>query len=495
MIKIYFTTDTHGFIFPINYATKQKTNSGVLACGLEFQKDGNTLIIDAGDTLQGSPFTKILWEDTTEGCVISEVFNQVGYDYVTLGNHDFNYGHNNLKRFVDNLDAKCVVANVEILTNDINIAPYQIHTTEDGTKIGIVGLVTDFVPVWEKPENLENIRIKDAFESAKTALSEIKNKCDLTICIYHGGFENDLTTGEKLSDTKENIAYKIAQQLEFDVLLTGHQHMEVVGVDLFGTFCMQLPANAKQYGYIEIENDEFRAEIRTPKSCEVKVQQNWLDLEQKVNTWLDLPLGTFDTEILPLDKLTLATDGSLLANFCNQVQLEFSGADFSCTALANDLIGFEKEVSIREIMAAYQYPNNLKVLKVTPQILKMALERCAQYFELENGSLTISKKFLQPKVEHYNYDFFMGFDYKFDIKNPVGERVICIEKDGKPLENKEYTIVMSDYRATGTGGYSFYKDCEIVEEFDTDTQKLIIDYIKKYGYIEICKDKNFSIVN
>ena len=64
---------------------------GVLSCGKAFHKDGNTLVLDGGDTIQGSAFVKYMRENQVEGHAVSAVFNAVGYDDVTLGNHDFNY--------------------------------------------------------------------------------------------------------------------------------------------------------------------------------------------------------------------------------------------------------------------------------------------------------------------------------------------------------------------------------------------------------------------
>ena len=78
-------------------------------------------------------------------------------------------------------------------------------------------------------ENLVGIQVVDPFEAAKKALEDLQGKVDLTICIYHGGFESDLETGKRLSETTENIGYKICTELGFDVLLTGHQHMPVAG--------------------------------------------------------------------------------------------------------------------------------------------------------------------------------------------------------------------------------------------------------------------------
>lgn len=75
----------------------------------------------------------------------------------------------------------------------------------------------------------------------------MKEQTDLTICIYHGGFECDLESGAVLSKTTENVGYRICKELDFDILLTGHQHMSVHGRELFGTYTVQPCDNAKEY--------------------------------------------------------------------------------------------------------------------------------------------------------------------------------------------------------------------------------------------------------
>ena len=59
-LKIYFTSDLHGYIYPTNYVDRSEKNIGLLNIINQYHKDENTLIIDAGDTIQGSPFTNYL---------------------------------------------------------------------------------------------------------------------------------------------------------------------------------------------------------------------------------------------------------------------------------------------------------------------------------------------------------------------------------------------------------------------------------------------------
>lgn len=497
-LKIYYTSDTHGYIFPTDYINKEQKPMGVLSLKSSFKKDGNTLVLDGGDTIQGSAFAKYMWENQTDTNPITDVFNEVGYDYVTLGNHDFNYNYEGAYSFVKNLKAQCILANVIDHKGKLNFKPYSIRTLENGIKVGIIGIVTDYVSLWEKPEHLTHLEILDAFETMKTTLDIVRPLCDITVVIYHGGFEADIATGRILAKGKENIGYRVCKELDVDLLLTAHQHMPLEGRELFGTHVLQLPPNASKYAEINIEIDGNTKSISSnfyfPNPIDSKeISKDLLQTQDKIQHWLDQDVGCFSQAIEPISKLDMSLKGSKLADFCNKVQLEYTGADFSCTSLGNNPMGFKEQVTTRDILAAYQFPNTIKVLEIDLNTLKKALERCGEYYALENGKVEVAECFVYPKVEHYNYDFFAGFDYVFDITKPVGQRVESITINAKPLEDKNYTIAMSDYRATGTGGYEFYADCLLVKEYGIDLQELIIEYVRKQKCVVVEDVKNFEV--
>ena len=124
-LTIYFTSDTHGYLYPNNFADRQPRPMGLLS--MHFPKDENTLVIDGGDTIQGSPMTYFCRLNDRE-LPVAQAMNDRGYDYVTLGNHDFNNGYDYLKRYLDALDAKCLCANVEDLRGELPISGAAVHT-------------------------------------------------------------------------------------------------------------------------------------------------------------------------------------------------------------------------------------------------------------------------------------------------------------------------------------------------------------------------------
>lgn len=500
-LTICFTSDIHGYFSDMDYATGMPGTTGLSRCASTFSHDGNTLILDGGDILQGSPFAYWLSRSPVEGAKVSaRVMNLAGYQFVTIGNHDFNFGRETLESYLSHLDARCVSANVEGVAGVERIA---VVTLENGLRVGITGVTTHFVNLWEKPENLEGIKVHEAFPAAAAALEELKKaNVDITVCIYHGGFENDLATGELLSDTGENQAYRICKELDFDILLTGHQHQAKAGLQRFGTYACQSPDRCRQYVRMDAEvseGGEVSADSRLvdPGKPEEHLAAFLAPLDTQNAVFLDQPLGELDTPLLPGDHMEMAENGSLIANFFNQVQLAASGADISCTSLGNEVKGFQQDITVRDVVATYIYPNTLQTLRVNRTVLKAALERCAQYFARRaDGTLEVSQDFLKPKVEHYNYDYFAGIDVTMDIRNPVGSRVTSIRYQGTELpEDRWLTLCMNNYRSSGTGGYECFRSCERVSQQQTEISELIMDYVLERGSIVVDKTKWLTVLH
>ncbi|OON86419.1 bifunctional metallophosphatase/5'-nucleotidase [Oribacterium sp. C9] len=544
--EIYYTSDTHGKVMPVDYTTGEKKACGLLNIAAELQrkkaeesrisgdaegagentgyeaapalnsgicdisenevkKDSDILVMDGGDSLQGTPMIAYYLENKEKFSVhpVAEAFNAMGLDFYTLGNHDFNFGYDVIRDYTRAMESTLLIANLEDLRGEIEYKRYVICTLKNGLRVGITGIVTDYVNVWELPEHLTELKISDPLEAAGEVYREMRDKgCDVTVCIYHGGYEEDLNTHEKLADTRENIACEIARELQFDILLTGHQHMPVAGIELDGTWSVQPPANAEQYIYLKGAYGDGKllcsSELRfTGNETREDIKSLIMPLEKSVAKWLDEPVGEFEEDILPENKLYIALHGSKVASLFNQVQLESVEADFSCTSIGNTEIGFKKQVSIRDIYAAYPFSNTSQVKEVTADVLKEALERCAQYLELDgDGKPYISDVFMKPKVEHYNYDFYAGLDYAFDLRRPVGDRVVRMRMlDGTELvPGRKYRLVTSNYRATGTGGYEMIGTSKTVFSSADNVQDLLVDYVRKHPKLAVADNYRFEVI-
>ena len=207
------------------------------------------------------------------------------------------------------------------------------------------------------------------------------------------------------------------------------------------------------------------------------------EMEQGAQNWLDQTAGHLAAPMVPDTPLRMAAYGSPLADLFNSVQLEATGAQISVTSLANDPAGLPRTVRRRDILNAYPYANTLVVKRVTGAVLRQAMERSAEYFARNaDGSLCVSDAFLKPKVEHYNYDYYAGVRYAFDCSRPVGSRVAELSINGKNVADTDvFTVCLSSYRASGTGGYDCYVDCPVLKEIGTEMSDLLLDFFREHG--------------
>lgn len=475
-LKIIHTSDLHGYFFPTDYLDREIKETAYLSLLNNIEKDEHVILTDGGDILQGSSFDYFVKENLNSD-IIADIMQNV--DYYTLGNHDFNYGYEYLKTYIENMKGKLVCANVKDKLGNIKIDPYTIKEI-DGYKIGFAGIVTDWVNLWEREENIKNFEIRDAFKEAKKVLEELKReKTDLNILIYHGGYEIDLESGEKLTDTTENVGGKIAKELDFDIILAGHQHMELAG-KINNTLAIETPANGAKAALVEVDFDtkEINSSFIEAKLGENPLIKKYKNIEEKVQDYLDLPIAKLNRDYMPEDRIKMALEGSDLADLINKIQLEYTGADISITSFANVISGLKKNLTTRDVLNTYRFPNTTVVLEIDGKTLRDALEQNFSYIEYD-GSYKIAKKFLEPKEEHYNFDFFYGIDYEKDLTKEVGKRIGKIFFKGKEIKDSDkFSLVMNNYRATGAGGFDMYKDLKVLKNYDKEVTEILLDYFR-----------------
>lgn len=484
-LEIFYTSDLHGSFFPMDYATNQKMPQGLFSYVKYMQKNEDNLLIDGGDLLQGSPLAAYLKQTENGGHIFAQIMNNVGYGFYTLGNHDFNFGIDYLKQYMDEVHAVCVCANLMDETKRLPIFPWHIKTMPNQIRVGITGLVTDWILKWEREENRTGISVIDPVEAAKNALKTLKGSCDLTICIYHGGLEKDIHTGELISLTTEHRAAKLCKECDFDILLTGHQHRLIPMYHMNHTHLVQPTDKGKAAISLSVtfmdSNKSIYSEALHPDSdTENILTQKWSFLENDVQKWLDIPIGKLKKPCKCESHLEMALNGSALADWINKIQIQYTNAQISCTSLPNELTDLPQEVTRRNILAVYPYENTLFVLEVTGKTLKKALERSAEYVDVEeNGGYRIAESFLEPKTEHYLYDYFYGIEIKRDFTKPHGKRITSIIYQGKKVSDTDtFTLCMTNYRASGSGGYECYQDCKVIQDTRKGVFELLLETVR-----------------
>lgn len=517
-LTILETSDVHGSILPINYGNNDYANVGLAKISTLVTEERNTnkhvMLIDNGDVIQGTPLTYHYAKTSTQKInPMIKVLNELRYDAAIIGNHEFNYGMELLNDAVVKSDFPWLTCNI---LNEKDGEPYfgkpYIVKEFEGVKVAVLGVTTHYIPNWENPTHIVGLCFEDALESTKQWAEKIKmeEKPDLLVVSYHGGFESHLSTGEPTEVlTGENQAYEMCRQIKgIDVLLTGHQHRTIAQTTVNDVLVVQPGVNGQYLGKVSItfEKEDGKWNIVTKKAELLSVEgieedemvvQSIKEYEDATQKWLDQPMGKITGDMLVDDPMKIRTEDNPLIEFINKVQMDVSETTISNTALFhNGSPGFPQHVTMRDIVSNYIYPNTLKVIEISGQDIKDALERCASYFLVEsNGELTVNPDFTTPKPQHYNYDMWEGINYILDIRKPIGNRVVLLEKDGSSLEmNKNYHVVMNNYRAGGGGDYHMYKGKKVIKDITLDMSELIANYITKHKVIDAATNNNWRVI-
>lgn len=217
-LVILHTNDTHSCIFPLNPHLADTLLAGrggfirrAEIIRQERRSEPRLLLLDSGDFSQGSPYYTLYKGDVEIG-----LMNLMGYDAATIGNHEFDFGVENMARLFKKADFPIVCANYDFTGTALEgiVKPYVI-LRRDGVKIGIFGLspkLDGLVPAKSCAGVKYNDPVKTANDVAR--LLKEKEKCDVVICLSHLGWDIFDVDDTELAEQTRNI----------DIVLGGHSH-------------------------------------------------------------------------------------------------------------------------------------------------------------------------------------------------------------------------------------------------------------------------------
>lgn len=211
-IVLLHTNDTHSRIEAIPATDRNNPNMGGVVNRKAVvdsirQVEKNVLLLDVGDFVQGTPYFNLF-----HGKVEAESMNIIRYDIGTLGNHEFDYGLDTLKKIVKTLDFPIIVCNYDFSGTVMEgmTKPYIIKEI-DGVKVGFMGLGCNPAGLIQK-DKYEGMKYTPSAEAANKYAQVLKDKekCDIVVCISHNGLNPD-----------KEIA---AQSRNIDIIIGGHSH-------------------------------------------------------------------------------------------------------------------------------------------------------------------------------------------------------------------------------------------------------------------------------
>ncbi len=511
-LTLLHTSDVHGHVLPFDDARNRPANGSLaqvatLVDRLRAAAGHPVLVLDSGDTIQGTPleeFAHVRWGEPSPTIA---AMNRIGYQAMAVGNHEFNFGLDVLRSAQQQAHFPFLSANtVRAGTDEPAFRPYVVLQAGP-LRVGVLGLTTPRIPGWEMPEHYPGLAFQPMDEAARRWVPVLRGKehCDLVVVLAHTGFERDPDSGESNGTEEENFAWRLTRVPGIDVLLTGHAHQDIPPRLLNGVIASEPSSRARRLTRIDLalKRDETGWAVarwtgeNLPTEevpADAKIMAADAALHERVVAALDGPVGHTERAVT-VHGCRLGDCAAM--DLVHAAQLAASGADLSLASLLTDGTPDLEPgpITWRWVYALYVYPNTLVAVRLTGAQVKDVLEYAARYYDgLEcdgNAGCTV---LVDPHVRHYNVDSLEGLSYRIDPTRPEGDRVRELTYHGAFVDlHASFTLVCNNYRAAGGGGYPHLKDAPVVWKSSEEMTGLIGDYLALHNPWSATTDGNWWI--
>ena len=507
-LRIMETTDVHVHIYPYDYYSDREVDTVGLARTASIIRDiraeaTNSLLVDNGDFLQGNPMGDYIayergMKDGDMHPIITAM-NTLGFEAMTLGNHEFNYGLDFLTKSLAGADFPVVTANVALEsgaspTDDRTlIPPYVIldRMVTDGAgeshaiKIGLIGFVPPQIMTWDRKHLEGNVTTRDIVETARAYVPQMKEEgADIIIALSHSGI--GATEGEGM----ENASVPLAAIDGIDALMVGHQHLVFPGPRFEATDVIDPEAGTlhgkpaamggfwgSHLGLVDLMLDhdggswrivghmtEARPISRRNEDRSVtplvesdeEVLAAVADDHQATLDYVRRSVGQTEAPLHSYFALVADDPSVQIVSIAQKWYVEqmLAGTEYAGLPILSAAAPFKAggrggpeyftdvpagDVAIKNVADLYLYPNTVRAVKVTGAELKDWLERSAGMFnQVEPGKA--DQLLLNEEFPSYNFDVIDGVQYQIDISQPSK-----FDPKGGPLNPDASRIVNLTY--------------------------------------------------
>ena len=528
-IKILGTSDIHGRVVPWSYGADVEDKSGSYAQIATYVKDvrknnKNVVLMDVGDAIQDNQVDvfakdKKYYKDHP----IPKVLNEMKYDVFVLGNHEFNFGMKALDEILKDIKAKKLTANFYYKKNDKRYIDATTIIEKDGVKLGIIGLSTPMSAKFEEDTgNLKDMKFTSPTEEARTQVEKLKAKgVDAIIVIAHMGIDNE----NKIPDTGMRDVINAVDGI--DVVIAGHMHKDVPSETIKNTLIIE----PHRYGTVVSEvdltfdiNDKKEVKLVKKESktipvkeleADKKIAEIYKPYHEKLRELNNVVIGQTENEMVPQEtkhgvSAAFSRDTGL-SSFINDVEQHYSGADVVTFSFDHQKARMNKgDIKKKDIIFNYRYAGgDVTVYEMTGKQLKEYMEWSANYFDtIQPGDTEYRYNAERKKSKYVTYDIFGGVNYKIDLRNPQGSKIVDLTlADGKPVtDDMKLKVGMNSYRfaqLNGKGG--IWEDQQIPVLWESKVamgrekgtiQNMMIDYITnvKKGKIDGQSHNRWEII-
>ncbi|MEV4938541.1 bifunctional metallophosphatase/5'-nucleotidase [Streptomyces zaomyceticus] len=531
------TTDLHGNVFNWDYFTDKefddKAHNDVGLAKISTLVDQvraekgrrNTLLIDAGDTIQGTQlsyyYAKVDPITARRGPVhpMAQAMNAIGYDAAALGNHEFNYGIPVLRKFEEQCDFPLLGANaLDAKTLRPAFAPYSMHRlrTPHGkdVRVAILGLTNPGIAIWDKANVSGKMVFPGLEEQAAKWVPKLRSMgADVVVVSAHSGSSGTSSYGDQLPHI-ENAAGLVAEQVPgIDAILVGHAHTEIpeyrvtnkeTGKDVVLSEPLKWGQRLTLFDFDLVWEkgrwtvEKVGAQVLNSNTVAEDPEITGLlgDEHRKVVAYVNQIIGTSTAVMSTADA---PWKDEPIIDLINVVQAEtvkaaLAGGAHAALPVLSQASCFSRtaripagQVSIKDAAGLYPFENTLEARLMTGAQLKDYLEFSARYYvQTAAGAAVDTAKLTNAGgIPDYNYDAVSGLTYDIDIAAPAGSRIVNLSFEGKPLDPAaKFVLAVNNYRASGGGAFPHVANAQQLWANSDEIRNTIIQWVQAKGAVD-----------
>ncbi|WP_128377750.1 bifunctional metallophosphatase/5'-nucleotidase [Streptomyces cavernae] len=543
-LTVMGTTDLHGHVFnwdyfkDAEYSDKAGNAQGLaristLVDQVRAEKGRcNTLLLDAGDTIQGTPLTYYYAKVdpiTAKGGPVhpmAQAMNAIGYDAVALGNHEFNYGIETLRKFESQCRFPLLGANaLDAKTLKPAFPPYFMKKFQvpgaPPVKVAVLGLTNPGIAIWDKAYVQGKLTFPGLEEQAAKWVPKLRSMgADVVVVSAHSGSSGTSSYGDQLPHV-ENAAANVARQVPgIDAILVGHAHVEipelkVVNEQTGKTVVLSEPlcfAERLTLFDFELVLEKGRWEVESVKASllnsnavadDPKITRLLADEHAAVVKYVNQVVGTATEALTTVEaRFKDAPIIDLITRVQEDVvRAALAGTEYVSLPVIAQASPFSRtseipagDVTIRDLSSLYVYDNTLVAKVMTGAQVRAYLEYSAEYFvrTAAGAAVDVEKLTNAGGRPDYNYDYVSGVGYDIDIAEPAGSRIKNLTFEGVALEDAQrFVFAVNNYRANGGGAFPHVASAPEVWAESTEIRTRIAEWVTAKGVLD---PKDFASV-
>jgi 2',3'-cyclic-nucleotide 2'-phosphodiesterase (5'-nucleotidase family) len=377
-----------------------------------------TIVLHAGDDFQGTPVSSV-----TLGESQFKILNIIKPNAFALGNHEFDYGTDNLREYISDAGFPVICANVVNVHSGKYFVPPYIIVDKDGVRIAVIGLMSPDFEILISKDNIDGLTVLDPSQTVRTLLPALKNfDPDIIVALSHMGVDEDKILAGKVP--------------ELNLIVGGHSHTPLFSpVIENGVRIVQAGSRGRYIGKVDLSVDTLNNSIVSFSAELIEVFSDSLPRHEGVATVVDSLEDLIDATfsevigILETDWVPAHGEESNIGNWQSDIMRQIAKTDIAFQNSGGIRRGLTAgPITVRDIWEINPFGNTFVTFAVTGNTLKRMIE-----WQLDGRSERMQVS---------------GLTVRYNPDAPFGEKSKVIRVNGEPLtEDRIYSIVTNNYVA------------------------------------------------